>query len=685
VALLALLGYAVLAILLYGRAALADPTHVVVGSGQTPQLAGRDQGSYVWFLAWAKHALIHLQNPFHTTALYAPWGYNLAWAASMLGPAALMLPVTTTAGPVAAYDVLACAAPATAAWTAFLLCRQLSGRTEPSLAGGALFGFSSYVTGETINHVNLALVALLPLAALLVVRRVEGLDSRRRFVIGLTLVLALQLWTATEVFASLVVLGAAGMAVAWALAGARLRPSVPAAAGEATLAVAGAVILGAPYVYYAVARSDPFGRVTQVVNGADLANLVVPSPATWLHVGPRLGLSWNVSEQLAYLGVPLIVLLGAFLLTHRRERSGRMLAALLVVALLASLGGQLRIAGHATRVMLPWNLVHGLPLLRHAIPGRFVVYVWLIAAVACALWLAQAPRGRWRWALAVLALVALVPNQTGRRWGTRLDAPPLLAVGGGYGRYIPRGATVLALPFGIDGNSMIWQVQADFGFRLAGGYPSFTLPAEYARFPIIPALGGAPAQKDTTRQLREFLRATGVGVVLLRQGTPGDWNQLLAGLHVRPIARGGFEIYRLGAGTTVAASISASERRPAIAIVRSRSARSARTTWTTPSSPAIPRPQTHGRATSTARAPSASAVITSEPVRMPLSKSTGKSSGTTSTTPGSASSAAIDPSTCRPPWFETTIPSYPRRTASRASSGCSTPLTRSGRSVASRR
>jgi hypothetical protein len=544
VVLLALLGYVVLDVVLFGRSALADPTHVVVGSGQEPQFAGRDQGSYVWFLAWTEHALVHLQNPFHATGLYAPWGFNLAWAASIMGPGALLSPVTATAGPVAAYNLLALAAPAGAAWTAFLLCRHLTRRTGPSLVGGALFGFSSYVTGETINHVNLALIALLPLAALLVVRRVEGRDSRRRFVVALTLVLALQLWTATEIFASLVVLGAATLAVAWALADQRLRPWIRRAAGEGAVAAAGALVLGAPYVYYALATDNPLAQASQIDYGADVTNFVVPSRATWLHFGPSAHLGQNLSEQLAYLGAPLILLLAAFLVSHRRQLTGRLVGATILVALLASLGGHLIVTGHTTGLLLPWHLAHRVPLLRHAMPGRFVVYVWLAAAVACALWLAQAPRARWRWALAALALAALVPNQTGLPWGTRLDSPPLFARGD-LARYVPDGATVLALPFGIDGDSMTWHRQAGFRFRLAGGYPNWALPAPYMRFSIIPALGGAPAGPHPAARLRQFLRATGVSVILLRDGTPGDWHRLLAGLHVRPVRTGGFAIYRL--------------------------------------------------------------------------------------------------------------------------------------------
>ena len=85
------------------------------------------------------------------------------------------------------------------------------------------------------------------------------------------------------------------------------------------------------------------------------------------------------------------------------------------------------------------------------------------------------------------------------------------------------------------------------------------------------------------------------------------------------------------------------------------------------------------------RAPSASALNASAPLRTPESSSTGTRPPTASTTPGSASSVAIAPSTWRPPWLETTMPSMPASSARRASSGCRMPLSRIGSFVRSRR
>ena len=70
------------------------------------------------------------------------------------GSPLLLAPVTLTAGPVAAYNVAAILMPALAATTAFLLCRHVTRSFWPSLAGGYLFGFSSYVLGHELAHLH---------------------------------------------------------------------------------------------------------------------------------------------------------------------------------------------------------------------------------------------------------------------------------------------------------------------------------------------------------------------------------------------------------------------------------------------------------------------------------------------------------------------------------------------------
>lgn len=536
-----LLGYVLLSALFFGRKALGDIHHTVVGFGPYPSVYGRDQSAFVWFLAWGAHAVFHLQNPFLTHEVYAPGGYNLAWAASILGPAVLLAPLTELWGPVMTFNLLAILAPAGAAWGAYLLCRDLTTRTSSAVAGGLLFGFGSYETGVTINHLNLALVGLLPIAALLALRRVRGRISRVRFILALGLVLGAQLWISTETFASAVVFGALALVIGFISRDRAQRRLAWRTGCEAAAAVAVAVLIGVPYLWYALTSANPLGKQSGLTAGADLANFLEPTLATWLRPVTTNFVA-TVPETLAYMGPVLLIVLGLFFLECRKRRLARFLLLFLLAATILSLGGVLRVAGETTNFNLPWSDLGELPYLSHALPERFVLYVSLAGAVCVALWLDRPTLRIGRWLATAVVMVSLLPNLDGNLWGTRVDQPPLLS-SAALAHYVPRGSTVLALPFGIDGNSMYWQVQAHFAFRLAGGYVGWALPREYQGLSILREFHGRPPHRELKRRLCAFIALTHTSVVIVRNHTRGDWQAILRPLHERPILRGGFTIY----------------------------------------------------------------------------------------------------------------------------------------------
>ena len=538
-----LLFYVLLSALIFGRKALGDIDHTVVGFGQSPAFYGRDQSAFVWFLAWGAHAAFHLQNPFLTHEVFAPGGYNLAWAASILGPALVMAPLTELWGPVVTYNVLAILAPAGAAWGAYLLCRDLTSRRSSAVAGGLLFGFGTYEAAETISHLNLALVGLLPIAALLALRRARGRISRRRFVVALGAVLGCQLWISTETFASGILFGALALLVGFATSDRAQRDAVRRTALEAGAALLLAALIGAPYLWYVLKAANPLSRQTGVEGGADIANFIFPSLATWVRPVSET-LHGNLTELLAYMGPVLLLVLVLFLAEFRRRRLARLLGVFMLAALILTLGGNFTVAGEPTGVWLPWSVLGELPLLTHALPLRFVLYIWLACAICVALWLDR-PRVRaGRWLVMVLCAVSLVPNLEGGLWGTPVDRPALLS-SAALTTYVPRGATVLALPFGSEGNSMFWQVEAHFEFRLAGGYVSLGLPREYNALTIIPELHGRAPRPRLRQRLCGFIRQTHTSVVLLRLHTRGDWQAILRPLRERPLLQGGFAIYEV--------------------------------------------------------------------------------------------------------------------------------------------
>src|ERR671934_101078 len=206
---------------------------------------------------------------------WAPGGLDMAWATGIPGPALVLAPLTLAFGPVAASNVASILAPALSGWAAFLLCRRITDRVWPSVAGGYLFGFSSYEAGQIHGHINLFLVFPVALAAYLLVRRLEGSLSRRAFVGFLAAVLVGEFLISTEVSATTALFGGLALFGApW------MRPELPprlrALVRELGMAYAIAGVALAPYLFY-VAVGFPPGPVRPLGRPPDEPlGLVVP-------------------------------------------------------------------------------------------------------------------------------------------------------------------------------------------------------------------------------------------------------------------------------------------------------------------------------------------------------------------------------------------------------------------------
>ena len=212
----AFLFYSVLSFLFFGRGLVGHFSTCYVGRGpDSPQL--------IWYLAWWAYAIAHRINPFATKLLFAPVGASLAWATIVPLAAVAALPVTWSSGPVAAYNVLCLLAPALAGWSAFVLCRWVTHSYWPSIAGGWVFGFSSYIVAALLTHLDVALVFPVPLAVWLVLRRLHDDIALGRFVTGLAILIAAQFLFFAEVAASATFAGAIAFTLALAFTDADTR------------------------------------------------------------------------------------------------------------------------------------------------------------------------------------------------------------------------------------------------------------------------------------------------------------------------------------------------------------------------------------------------------------------------------------------------------------------------------
>src|SRR5579862_7300458 len=88
-----LAGYTLVSFLYFGLPIANHPGRYEIGSGTDPNL-------FVWMFAWWPHAISLGVNPFHSSAIWVPGGYDLAWTTSVPGLAVIFAPLTLVAGPV---------------------------------------------------------------------------------------------------------------------------------------------------------------------------------------------------------------------------------------------------------------------------------------------------------------------------------------------------------------------------------------------------------------------------------------------------------------------------------------------------------------------------------------------------------------------------------------------------------
>jgi hypothetical protein len=506
-----------------------------------------DSSIFMWGLAWWPHALLHGMNPFFTNALFAPDHLALGGDVTIPLAALVTAPITLLFGPVVSYNLLMLASPVLAAFFAFLLCRYITRNFAASLVGGYIFGFSAYMLGQLLGHLHLVLVFPIPAAVHLTLRALDRRIGQRRFVLLLALCLVTLILTSTEIALTFVGIGAVALVVAFALAPAE-RTRLLAVAKPIIAAGVLAGIVTSPFLYYGLKGVPPLSPTVGDIYGGDSLGFLVPTMLIRLGREYFLGLSGTFSgadpsEAGTYVGVPLALIVAIYLISRWRLTSTKILTITLAVVVVLLLGAHLYIAGHPT-IPLPWKLLDH-SVLRDVLPVRLALYMFLIVAIITAMWLAQVrPRNLAvaSWVLAGVSIAFLVPNIGGGEW--HWDVPnPAFFTTHEYRTYIRRGETVLLLPWGYNGMSMLWQAETGMWFRMTEGYLTPQPPPDYVADPFLPIL--TSSTKPVAVGLENFIARRHVGAVIVDPAYPGQWPQALAAIGLKPVAVGGVLVYRV--------------------------------------------------------------------------------------------------------------------------------------------
>jgi len=532
--------YSAISVLLFARALFADWSARQLGLGHDPSFL-------MWALAWWPHAISHGLNPFLCRIVWAPEGFNLAWSGGIPLPSLVASPLTAAAGVVATYNLLVLAAPVLAAIGAYILCRRFA-RVAPALFGGLIFGFSPYMLGQLIGgHLNLMLTFPAPLMVWAALLALDERISRVSFAALIAGLFVIQFLCSIELAATVAMFGTVAFGLAWLLDNSR-RTALRRLIAPLLWSAVAAVIVLSPYLYYLFRSGGPQSAINSPGGfSADLANLIIPTRTIALgQFGSLQGVAarfnGNLGERDAYLGLPLLLVMGAYLWRRRGAPLARLLAAMFGIILLFALGPRLRVAGWSGPGM-PWKLALHLPLIKSALPARFINYAFLTAAIVAALWVDQKrPKVVVRALAGALIIVALLPNLDAASWTASLKIPAPFRQRE-LSHQIDPGETAIVLPFGIHGTSMLWQAASGFGFKMAGGYTGMT-PRSYEQWPIVGALMTSTYIPQAPEQLLALMAAKSATVVMVDDADQGFWAPLLSAIDPAPRYYGGMWLYR---------------------------------------------------------------------------------------------------------------------------------------------
>ncbi len=548
-----------------------------------------------WFLGWTPFALSHGLTPFHTNFVDFPRGANLASNTSIPLLGILAWPVTSTLGPVAAYNVLLRLAFAASAGSMFLVLRTWC-RTWIAFVGGLFFGFSPYMVAQ-ITHLNLIFAPLLPPIVLVVVRLLgRPTGGTRRLGLLLGAMSGAQLLICPELLAMLGVVCVIGAAFFIARDGkgwkARATPVLLAMpwAVLSTLVVAGYFLFWAlagvghvsgppqPIQSLQLFRTDLLAPIVPTLNQALLPKSLVTT-AGHFDAG-------NFTENDGYLGLGLLAWVAIVAIRYRRSKVVLYSAVAAACALLLSLGPRLTINGTVSAIPLPEALFERVPLLQGFVPSRFAEVVALFVAISASVGAEHFLRGLGdkpatgrrlgNMGMVLLAGVALALPFPQLAFVTKAPQWP-------HGLYralgrIAHDDVVLAYPYPTDPytEAMSWQAEDGFRFKLVGGYmdiqgsghagqenPPGLAPVEIQGF-LMESLYGRPRSYPApgpgyhlAAGLCTFVRRYHVGaLVYWRTGAhPERVRQLFVrdfGPPTASVGHGSFEVWRTSPGACAA-------------------------------------------------------------------------------------------------------------------------------------
>ena len=276
------------------------------------------------------------------------------------------------------------------------------------------------------------------------------------------------------------------------------------------------IVLLSPYLFYVFAQGVPGPINPSAAYSNDLLILFIPTQVFLIggHIFDSTTASIsNWGEMSGYLGPGLWLVVGLYAISKWRESIGKLLTLSFLMIALFSIGPLLHVKGTALMPM-PWLLFSKLPLTNQALPGRFGMYIYLVAGLIAAVFFTETKLSTWlSVSLAILCVGFLVPDFSRVVITSTADAPAFCK-SGAYKQYLAPKENVLFLPHGGESTSLLCQAESEFYYRLATADVGMTPPAS-AGWPILQSFNSNRAIIDSSEQLEAFLGANQVTSIVL--------------------------------------------------------------------------------------------------------------------------------------------------------------------------
>ncbi|MEV0410235.1 glycosyltransferase [Streptomyces sp. NPDC050448] len=437
----------------------------------------QDQNQWEWFVGVATDNITHLRNPLFTTAQGMPDGVNLMANATMLGLTVPLIPVTLLFGETVTFALVLTLGMAASAWTWYWLIRRRFVHSRwAAAAGGALAAFAPPMVSHANGHPNFVVLFMIPLIIDRALRLCDGRNVVRDGVL-LGLFATYQIFLGEEPLL-IAALGMLVFSLAYLLVDRRraLAAARPLGLGMVVAAAVCVPLLIFP-LYWQFFGPQSYHSVLHGDNAGNSPRALVEYAARSLFGDAETAgrLSLNTTEQNAFYGWPLLAFGVAVCVWMWRRTVVRVLAITGAAALLLSLGPWVPVP--RTEVVLPgpWRLMVKLPLFESVIEGRVAMVCAPVLGVLLALALDRIVRVRTRElrTLGLLGVAAALIPVLPLPLAVRERAPvPAFIASGSWKGYVKDGEALVPVPLPDPGqaDALHWQVEADFGFRLAGGY-----------------------------------------------------------------------------------------------------------------------------------------------------------------------------------------------------------------------